>query len=63
MATQGTRWLVKRSTDLMPSLAKMAFAEFWNGASAVDPNPLEAFPGDQGELHPRLRAKPACPIG
>jgi hypothetical protein len=29
MATRGTRWLLDRSTDLVPYLARMALAEWW----------------------------------
>jgi lysophospholipase L1-like esterase len=29
MATQGNKWLLRRSTDLMPTLARMAAAELW----------------------------------
>jgi lysophospholipase L1-like esterase len=29
MATRGTRWLLDRSTDLVPYLAQMALAEWW----------------------------------
>jgi lysophospholipase L1-like esterase len=31
MATRGTRWLVDRSTDLLPYLARVAAAEWWYG--------------------------------
>ncbi|WP_422770469.1 SGNH/GDSL hydrolase family protein [Plantactinospora sp. WMMC1484] len=31
MATQGNRWLLRRSTDLLPTLARMAAAECWDG--------------------------------
>lgn len=31
MATQGNKWLLRRSTDLMPTLARMAAAELWKG--------------------------------
>ena len=32
MATKGTAWVVRRSTDLVPSLLAMAFAEWRAGA-------------------------------
>jgi lysophospholipase L1-like esterase len=35
MATKGTAWLVRRSTDLVPSLLAMAFAE-WRSGQAPD---------------------------
>ena len=31
MATRGTKWLLDRSTDLVPSLARLALAEFRDG--------------------------------
>ena len=31
MATKGTRWLVDRSTDLVPYLARVAMVEWWYG--------------------------------
>jgi hypothetical protein len=31
LATKGTRWVADRSTDLVPYLAGMAFAEWWYG--------------------------------
>ncbi len=37
MATQGTRWIVKRSTDLLPQLLALALAEL---RSAPSPEPL-----------------------
>jgi lysophospholipase L1-like esterase len=35
MATKGTRWMVDRSTDLVPYLAGMAVAEWWYGLRGV----------------------------
>ena len=35
MATKGTAWVVRRSTDLVPSLLAMAFAE-WRSADGPD---------------------------
>ncbi|MEN3304453.1 MAG: hypothetical protein V7603_655 [Micromonosporaceae bacterium] len=40
MATKGTRWLLDRSTDLVPYLFTMALREWWNGA----PPPLTQIP-------------------
>jgi hypothetical protein len=31
MATEGTGWLLRRSTDLMPTLAALAASEWWHG--------------------------------
>jgi lysophospholipase L1-like esterase len=36
MATKGTAWVARRSTDLVPSLLAMAFAE-WRSGQAADP--------------------------
>jgi lysophospholipase L1-like esterase len=36
LATKGTAWIVKRSTDLVPSLLAMAFAE-WRAGQPLDP--------------------------
>jgi lysophospholipase L1-like esterase len=42
MATKGTAWVVRRSTDLVPSLLAMAFAE-WRAGQAPDSGlPLDA---------------------
>ena len=44
MATKGTAWVVKRSTDLVPNLLALAFAEWRTGAppdmDAVNPDDL-----------------------
>ena len=44
LATKGTAWVVRRSTDLVPALVAMAWAEYRSGAGdggegglAVDP--------------------------
>lgn len=37
MATKGTRWLAKRSTDLVPSLLGMALREWWHDPQPVPP--------------------------
>jgi hypothetical protein len=31
MATKGSRWVLTRCTDLVPSLIRMAAAEWWYG--------------------------------
>jgi lysophospholipase L1-like esterase len=36
MATKGTAWVVRRSTDLVPSLLAMAYAEWRSGGEASD---------------------------
>lgn len=37
MATRGSRWLVRRSTDLLPTLTRMAAEEWWSGFRVRDP--------------------------
>jgi lysophospholipase L1-like esterase len=44
LATKGTAWVVRRSTDLVPSLLAMAFAE-WRTGRGAEP----AGPGDAGD--------------
>jgi len=39
MATQGNKWLLRRSTDLMPSLARLAAEELWSGVRRADGAP------------------------
>jgi hypothetical protein len=39
LATKGTAWVVRRSTDLVPSLLAMAFAE-WRFDERAEPEPL-----------------------
>ena len=46
MATKGTAWVVRRSTDLVPSLLAMAFAEWRTGqAAAPDSDSQDAGSG------------------
>jgi lysophospholipase L1-like esterase len=58
MATKGTVWVAKRSTDLVPNLLAMAFAEWRSGPAAaidaaldqvvdgpVEPGPADVAPG------------------
>jgi hypothetical protein len=35
MATQGTRWMIRRSTDLLPGLLRLAWAEWRYGSPLV----------------------------
>ncbi len=41
LATRGTKWLIDRSTDLVPSLARMAFKELFADPAGSDPPPGE----------------------
>lgn len=60
MATKGTAWVAKRSTDLVPNLLAMAFAEWRSGLeaavdSALDPAVLETAaldPAIDGPVEP-----------
>jgi lysophospholipase L1-like esterase len=56
MATKGTAWVARRSTDLVPSLLAMAFAE-WRSSLDLDPSTAVL-----AESAPTAAAKsPACP--
>jgi lysophospholipase L1-like esterase len=56
MATKGTAWVAKRSTDLVPNLLSMAFAEWRSGSGAVvDPAAEGAVEPGPGELAPDLQ--------
>jgi len=44
MATKGTAWVVRRSTDLVPNLLAMAFAE-WRSGQTPDLEPSAAMAG------------------
>jgi hypothetical protein len=35
MATKGTRWVMDRSTDLVPTLLAMCAVEWWHGAAGL----------------------------
>ena len=60
MATKGTAWVAKRSTDLVPNLLAMAFAEWRSGlGEAVDAALDPAL--DDGPLAPDLGAAPELP--
>ncbi|MEJ3749239.1 SGNH/GDSL hydrolase family protein [Actinomycetes bacterium KLBMP 9797] len=39
LATEGTRWFYRRSTDLVPQLARMAVAEWWYHLRGIEPQP------------------------
>jgi lysophospholipase L1-like esterase len=41
LATKGTAWVVRRSTDLVPSLLAMAFTEWRSGTDAGPASPLD----------------------
>jgi hypothetical protein len=55
MATKGTAWVVRRSTDLVPSLLAMAYAE-WRSGHGLEPELPGAAPEaglpSEGELAP-----------
>jgi ribonuclease PH len=52
LATKGTRWLLERSTDLVPHLVRLALAEWWQGGSA---RAYRVAAGTRARRH-RLRA-------
>ncbi|MBO0831356.1 MAG: SGNH/GDSL hydrolase family protein [Actinobacteria bacterium] len=52
MATKGTAWVIRRSTDLVPCLLSMAFAE-WKAGRAVSLE-SELEPGVEASLEPAL---------
>ena len=52
LATKGTAWVLRRSTDLVPSLLAMAFREWWCG-----PDADLAGPQDPGTHGPQLPAE------
>ncbi len=58
MATKGTAWVVRRSTDLVPSLLAMAFAE-WRAGPHAEPECSAALELDLAEA-PGPAALPAC---
>ena len=49
MATKGTAWVLRRSTDLVPYLLAMAAREMWTGRGEAGPLP-EADGAERGEL-------------
>jgi lysophospholipase L1-like esterase len=46
MATKGTRWMVDRSTDLVPYLARMMVAEWWYGLRGLAHRLDDAMAGE-----------------
>ena len=48
MATKGTAWVIRRSTDLVPSLMFMAVRELW-AATELAPPPRPADDGSAGQ--------------
>ncbi len=44
MATKGTAWVLRRSTDLVPYLVAMAVREKWNTRHETDNTPDEEQP-------------------
>ena len=48
MATQGTRWMIRRSTDLLPGLLRLAYAEIC-APPPTRPGPAAAGPGGLDE--------------
>jgi len=62
MATKGTAWVARRSTDLVPCLLAMAFAEWRAGLRAPDPE-LLAEPALVTECSQPQITEPSTPAG
>jgi len=48
LSTAGTQWMIRRSTDLLPGLARLAWAEWRHGSPSSDlelPDLLDPVPG------------------
>ncbi|MBM2618795.1 SGNH/GDSL hydrolase family protein [Actinoplanes sp. LDG1-06] len=45
MATKGNQWLLRRSTDLLPTLAQLAYREWLNGLHPAGSTPADPVPG------------------
>jgi hypothetical protein len=56
LATKGTAWVLRRSTDLVPSLLAMAFREWWYGPDASPAGPQAPPPAGAG-----IRGGPQLP--
>ncbi|WP_432831249.1 SGNH/GDSL hydrolase family protein [Dactylosporangium sp. CA-092794] len=52
LATAGTQWVIRRSTDLLPGLLRLAWAEWRHGSPDLDLLDLELGGGD--EVHGRV---------
>jgi lysophospholipase L1-like esterase len=62
LATKGTAWVLRRSTDLVPRLFAMAFREWWYGPDADPADP--GGPGGAQAPHPAgagIRGGPQLP--
>jgi lysophospholipase L1-like esterase len=57
LATRGVKWVLDRSTDLVPSLTRMAIAEWWSGfngtARAIEDRVIQQVSCAIDELHDR----------
>ena len=54
MATEGTRWVLDRCTDLLPELARMAVTEWWYGLRGAATRLDERLSGDLADALSRL---------
>jgi hypothetical protein len=57
MATKGTGWVLRRSTDLVPYLLAMAVREWWAGSEPGSPE-APARPGPGAQARPGAPGKP-----
>jgi len=65
LATKGTAWVLRRSTDLVPSLLAMAFREWWCGPDADLAGPQDPVPTARSyplsDVASRSSRKPSVP--
>ena len=59
MATEGTRWIAHRCTDLLPELARMAAAEWWHARRGTASRLDDRLSGELADALSRL----AHPVG
>ncbi|MFI5916134.1 SGNH/GDSL hydrolase family protein [Dactylosporangium sp. NPDC051541] len=45
LSTAGTQWMIRRSTDLLPGLTRLAWSEWRHGSPAADLDLLDPVPG------------------
>ncbi len=62
MATRGTAWLLRRSTDLVPYLLAMAVREWWAGPGPAGPGPAGPGPAGPGRAPPGGGQRPGIPV-
>jgi hypothetical protein len=58
LATKGTAWVLRRSTDLVPSLLMMAAQEFWSSPEMADAAAAEVAGGSPEQAPSQAPATP-----